>query len=160
MKESRRQPTLDPTSAKGQSVPSETRPPVPSEPIRPKPSLSRTLTWIAAFLGATTISATLGTTLALIAPIPGAAPDQGRKLLGDLWSSGFQYKISRPVNVLVMGIDRVLDAEPGSEEVFSGRSDTMLLLRLDPSDNSVNVLSIPRDTQVEVPGVGVTKINQ
>nr|WP_277876569.1 MULTISPECIES: LCP family protein [unclassified Leptolyngbya] len=59
-----------------------------------------------------------------------------------------------------MGIDRVVDAKPGSDEVFSGRSDTMLLLRLDPTDNSVNVLSIPRDTQVEVPGIGVTKINQ
>lgn len=159
MKESRRQSTLDGSSSNGQLI-REARPSVPVGSPRPKPSLARSLTWIAAFLGATTISATLGTTVALLAPLPGAAPEQGRKLLGNLWSSGFQYKISRPVNVLVMGIDGVLDAPPGSDQVFSGRSDTMLLLRLDPTDNSVNVLSIPRDTQVEIPGIGVTKINQ
>ncbi len=98
--------------------------------------------------------------IALVAPLPGTAPEQGRKLLGDLWNHGFQYKISRPVNVLVMGIDRVLDAPADSDRIFSGNSDTMLLLRIDPTDNSVNMLSIPRDTQVDIPGIGVTKINQ
>jgi polyisoprenyl-teichoic acid--peptidoglycan teichoic acid transferase len=48
----------------------------------------------------------------------------------------------------------------GKAAVFSGRSDTMLLLRVDPASNSMNMLSIPRDTQVEVPGIGITKINQ
>jgi polyisoprenyl-teichoic acid--peptidoglycan teichoic acid transferase len=36
----------------------------------------------------------------------------------------------------------------------------MLLLRIDPTENRVTMLSIPRDTQVEVPGIGLTKINQ
>lgn len=50
-----------------------------------------------------------------------------------------------------------LDAE---SDKFLGRSDTMLLLQVHPEDNTVNVLSIPRDTQVEFPGRrGVTKIN-
>lgn len=160
MKESKRQSTLEPSSAT-EKVITPARPAVPIAPaVVQKPSMARSLLWIAGFLGAATISASLGTTLALIAPLPGTNPAQGRKLLGDLWSSGFQYKVSRPVNVLVMGIDRVLDAPAGSDEVFSGRSDTMLLLRIDPTDNSVNMLSIPRDTQVEIPGVGVTKINQ
>jgi polyisoprenyl-teichoic acid--peptidoglycan teichoic acid transferase len=61
--------------------------------------------------------------------------------------------------VLIMGIDRVPNAV-GKEALFTGRSDTMLLLRLDPQNNSVNMLSIPRDTQVQVPGIGITKINQ
>ncbi|HEY9806809.1 MAG TPA: LCP family protein, partial [Candidatus Obscuribacterales bacterium] len=30
----------------------------------------------------------------------------------------------------------------------------------DPKANSVSMLSIPRDTQVEIPGIGLTKINQ
>jgi LCP family protein required for cell wall assembly len=138
---------------------SKSRSPIAFPPPK-KPTFGRSLLLAAAFLGAAAVSASLGTTIALVAPLPGVAPEQGRKLLGDLWSSGFQYKISRPVNVLVMGIDRVLDAPAGSDEVFSGRSDTMLLLRIDPTDQSINMLSIPRDTQVEVPGVGVTKINQ
>ncbi|MBD2082561.1 LCP family protein [Leptolyngbya sp. FACHB-17] len=161
VKESKRPSTLDPSSAT-EKLTAQSRPAVPIAPVNsPKqPAIARSLFWIAGFLGAATISATLGTTLALIAPLPGVAPDQGRRLLGDFWSSGFRYKVSRPVNVLVMGIDRVLDAPTGSSEIFSGRSDTMLLLRVDPTDDSVSLLSIPRDTQVEIPGVGVTKINQ
>jgi LCP family protein required for cell wall assembly len=106
---------------------------------------------------------TAGTASALLAvnlPLPGmSTPDQGRRLLSDWVKSGFQYQLSRPITVLVMGIDRVLDAPEGSDAVFEGRSDTMLLIRLDPDSQTVNLLSIPRDTQVEIPGVGVTKIN-
>ncbi|MGH2416196.1 MAG: LCP family protein, partial [Microcystaceae cyanobacterium] len=54
---------------------------------------------------------------------------------------------------------RVPDTRPGSAESFAGRSDTMLLLRFDPSDRSVRMLSIPRDSRVEIPGVGFAKIN-
>jgi len=116
-------------------------------------------------------SAILGATLAMVSPLPQnwqgflATPDaianlpdlgiQGKKA----WASLFQYKIERPINILVMGIDRVLDAEVGSEEAFEGHSDTMLLVRFDPQDNSLSMLSIPRDTQVYIPTVGVAKIN-
>ncbi len=132
-------------------------------PVIPKskPSTARSLFWGFTFVIAATAAATFGTALALIAPLPGAvAPSEGQKLLGDLWKSGFQYQVGRPVNILVMGIDRVLEAPAGSEAIFSGRSDTMLLLRIDPTDNTVNLLSIPRDTQVEIPGIGTAKINQ
>ena len=169
MEESKRPSTLEPSSvnevlsskslSSEESLSSGSRSPIPIDGSK-KPALGRSLVWIASLLGAATISATLGTTLALVAPLPGVAPEHGRKLLSDLWRSGFQYKISRPVNVLVMGIDRVLDAPADSGRIFSGNSDTMLLLRIDPTDNTVNVLSIPRDTQVEIPGIGVTKINQ
>lgn len=132
-----------------------------SIPLPPRKSSARSLVWALTFLVTAAASATLGTALALIAPIPGAvAPSEGQKLFGDLWSSGFQYRVSRPVNILVMGIDRVPDAPEGSDAMFSGRSDTMLVLHVDPSDNAVNLLSVPRDTQVEVPGIGITKINQ
>ena len=136
-----------------------------SMPISSKKSggvaIARFLFWGFTFLIAATASATIGTTLALITPLPGAvAPAEGQKIFNDLWRSGFQYRVGRPVNILVMGIDQVPGAPDNSEEIFSGRSDTMLLLRIDPSDNTVNLLSIPRDTQVEIPGIGVTKINQ
>ncbi|XHU95760.1 MAG: LCP family protein [cyanobacterium endosymbiont of Rhopalodia gibba] len=70
-----------------------------------------------------------------------------------------QYRLSRPVNILVLGIDRVPDAPPGSLDAFGGRSDTILILRFDPSDYSVKILSIPRDSRVNIPGVGYTKVN-
>jgi polyisoprenyl-teichoic acid--peptidoglycan teichoic acid transferase len=114
----------------------------------------------ALLLGAALVTASLGALAAVTIPLSGAlSPQEGQRLLGGLVKNGFQYKVSRPVTVLIMGIDRVPNAV-GKEAVFSGRSDTMLLLRVDPQSNSVNMLSIPRDTQVEVPGIGITKINQ
>ncbi len=67
--------------------------------------------------------------------------------------------ISHPVNVIVMGVDRVEDSEPGSPESFTGRSDTMLLVHLDAQERKVALLSIPRDTQVKVANFGLTKVN-
>jgi polyisoprenyl-teichoic acid--peptidoglycan teichoic acid transferase len=107
------------------------------------------------------MAAGLGALMAVTIPLPGTvAPREGQRLLGDLFKNGFRYQVKRPINILVMGIDRVLDAKPGSEEMFSGNSDSLLLLHLDPNQRSLNVLSVPRDTQVEIPTLGLTKINQ
>ena len=106
-----------------------------------------------------TVSTTVGLATALMIPVPTGTLPKNSQSLNSLWQTGFQYQVGRPVNILVMGIDRVPGAKVGSPEMFSGRSDTMLLLRADPETDSVSLLSIPRDTQVEIPEVGVTKIN-
>ena len=80
-------------------------------------------------------------------------------LPGGEWGSLLQYKLERPLNILVMGIDRVLDAPADSRQAFNGRSDTMLLLRFEPQSHSLHLLSIPRDSRVEIPGSGYHKIN-
>ncbi len=78
-------------------------------------------------------------------------------------------KLSRPVNILVMGI-KVLTTDVPQEEYedvgyhalvnsFEGLSDSMLLIRFDPNQDHVSVLSIPRDTKAMVSGWGRTKIN-
>lgn len=123
--------------------------------------LFRWFFWGSAFILTATISAGLGATLALFTPLsPFITPlSQGIGTKGELWRRGFQYTVARPVNILVMGVDRVPEAPKNSPEAFNGRSDTMLLLRLDPNDNSVRMLSIPRDTQVNIPRVGIAKIN-
>jgi polyisoprenyl-teichoic acid--peptidoglycan teichoic acid transferase len=123
--------------------------------------------WLQKLLALTivsTASATLGLTAALLLPLPmglvakdSSSPTQSKSF--DLWQIGLGYHVGRPVNILVMGIDRVPEASSDSKDVFSGRSDTMILLRIDPITDSVSLLSIPRDTQVEIPGVGITKIN-
>ncbi|NCS11700.1 MAG: LCP family protein [Microcystis aeruginosa G13-09] len=113
------------------------------------------------------VSATVGAAVALISPLPapiGAIfqkttfPNQTDILEAQAWNSLINQQLSRPVNILVMGIDRVLDAKNG-DDVFKGRSDTMLLVRFDPSDKTVRMLSIPRDSRVRIPGHGFTKIN-
>ncbi len=115
------------------------------------------LVWGTAFCLTATISAALGATVALFTPL---AMRSNPDLRYSLWQQGFRYSLSRPVNILLMGVDWVPDAPTHSEISFRGDTDTMLLIRLNPTDKSVNVLSIPRDTQVEVQGLGVTKINQ
>ncbi len=135
--------------------------PVASAPLPKRSTLAKRLFWSFAFVLTTTVSASIGATVALLAPVaPPSSSDAKNVSLNNLWQKGLQYKISRPVNILVMGIDRVPGMTGNSAEVFEGRSDTMLLLRVDPKTKSVSMLSIPRDTQVEIPEIGITKINQ
>jgi polyisoprenyl-teichoic acid--peptidoglycan teichoic acid transferase len=58
-----------------------------------------------------------------------------------------------PVTILILGRD-TRDTE--SER---GRADTIMLLYLDPERSTGSLLSIPRDTLVEIPGYGEDKIN-
>jgi LCP family protein required for cell wall assembly len=69
--------------------------------------------------------------------------------------------LARPINVLVLGIDKTGHLHKtrfSASEGLGGNSDTMLLARIDPSTHQVTVLSIPRDTQVQIAG-RLAKIN-
>ncbi|HKB51749.1 MAG TPA: LCP family protein [Solirubrobacterales bacterium] len=59
-----------------------------------------------------------------------------------------------PENILIIGSDK-----RASEPEDPGRSDTTLLLRLDPDKNAIALMSIPRDLKVEIPGYGTEKFN-
>lgn len=108
---------------------------------------------------AATTSATLGLTAALLLPLPIGLVAKDKGATSDIWRIGLGYRVGRPVNILIMGIDRVPGAAEDSPAIFAGRSDTMLLLRVDPVADSVSLLSIPRDTQVEIANIGLDKIN-
>lgn len=135
-------------------------------PSRRQPKLASWLLWLFILLLITATSATFGAIFAavktLIAPVepPLISKALDSIQLDDDSSTPFQSRLSRPVNLLVMGVDRVPEATPNSPELFHGRSDTILLLRLDPTDKSVTLLSIPRDTQVKLPEIGLTKISE
>jgi LCP family protein required for cell wall assembly len=59
-----------------------------------------------------------------------------------------------PVNVLVLGYDH-----RSWEQNTNSRSDTMILMRLDPKKQTLTTISMPRDMKVDIPGHGVNKIN-
>jgi LCP family protein required for cell wall assembly len=59
---------------------------------------------------------------------------------------------SDPFYMLLLGSD----VRPGETQA---RADTIILARLDPAEKKVTLLSIPRDTRVEIPGYGTNKIN-
>lgn len=64
-------------------------------------------------------------------------------------------KKGQPVTTLVMGVDK--GSVPGEEE---SRTDIMMLVSVNPANNKAAVISIPRDTRVEIPGrSGYNKIN-
>lgn len=59
-----------------------------------------------------------------------------------------------PINVLLIGVDERPDhPEEGV------RSDTLIVVRLDTFGRRVSLLSIPRDTRVDLRDIGPTKIN-
>jgi len=61
---------------------------------------------------------------------------------GWIWRNG--------TTVLLLGLD---------EAAWPAHSDTIMLMRFNPKTHTINQLSIPRDTRVEIPGRGVDKIN-
>ena len=68
----------------------------------------------------------------------------------------------RPFYMLLLGTDESLARnQDTSEESLQGvyRTDTMILARIDPVEKKATLVSIPRDTQVEIPGYGTQKIN-
>lgn len=55
-------------------------------------------------------------------------------------------KEKQPFSVLMLGVDQT--------EGDKGRSDTIIVLTVNPNNNSVKMLSIPRDTRTEIIGKG------
>jgi polyisoprenyl-teichoic acid--peptidoglycan teichoic acid transferase len=80
--------------------------------------------------------------------------------------------LTRPVNILLLGTKvlstdlKVVPPELKNQgyqplvNSFEGLTDTMLLLRFNPDDKKLSVLSIPRDTRTDIPGFGIHKINE
>ena len=61
-----------------------------------------------------------------------------------------------PQTILILGSDqRFVDIKAKNPV----RSDTIILLRLDPNKGATSVMSIPRDLKVKIPGHGTDKIN-
>ena len=108
------------------------------------------------------ISAAIGAITALLAPVEPPVISRVLDATGFNYTSSNRsgYRLSRPVNILILGIDRVPEAAANGPKIFEGRSDTILLLHLDPRDKSISLLSVPRDTQVEVPGIPFSKISE
>jgi LCP family protein required for cell wall assembly len=63
------------------------------------------------------------------------------------------YTAGERVNILLLGIDR------RPSEKCPCRTDTMILVSLDPKTLSASVVTIPRDLYISIPGVGENRIN-
>jgi LCP family protein required for cell wall assembly len=61
----------------------------------------------------------------------------------------------KPQTILLVGSDHRFGDAKGD-----ARSDTMMLVRIDPKQSAITVLSVPRDLAVQIPGHGLAKINE
>ncbi|HQZ89481.1 MAG TPA: LCP family protein [Thermomicrobiales bacterium] len=102
--------------------------------------------------GSPTIASTTTTGIVSIptaTPLPNATPTPP----GPTPTPYPAWDSDRPINILLLGVD----ARVGEEG--PPRSDTMIIVRIDPVSKRVDMLSIPRDLLVEIPGYSATKIN-
>ncbi|MFN8522406.1 MAG: LCP family protein [Chloroflexota bacterium] len=79
---------------------------------------------------------------------PGAATARGPDYTGPEWRG------TERINVLLLGIDH-RDDEP----IDGSRSDTMMLVSIDPNTRSAVMASMPRDMWVNIPGLFPQRIN-
>ena len=153
-----------------------------SQPVKPRLSSKKSRpNWMLLGFGLSAIaaiSASIGAVLALslsqtpfrqaqLTPEEEAVFNQEETLS---YSSLEIPKLSRPVNILVLGVKVLTSDLPEKPDQdlgyhalvnsFKGLSDSMLLLRFDPEQDQLMVLSIPRDTKTLIPGHGVRKINE
>ncbi|BAZ65496.1 MAG: LCP family protein [Pelatocladus maniniholoensis HA4357-MV3] len=146
---------------------------------RKKVNRSKSGRWLWFLLGMggiAIVSATAGALLSLnTTPLMQAnlSADEAAVFDGDRISGGgLRFsELTRPVNILVMGMSVLPpDVQNAPEETktlgylpqinsFDGLSDVMLLIRFDPETKKLVMLSIPRDTRVEIEGHGRKKIN-
>jgi LCP family protein required for cell wall assembly len=63
----------------------------------------------------------------------------------------------QPQTILILGSDR--RPRQNGEGASGARSDTIMLVRLNPEKGATAIMSLPRDLKVHIPGHGVDKIN-
>jgi len=92
--------------------------------------------------------------------------EEAKTFFGEPLAKGFfgVPRLSRPVNILFMGIKVLsLDPQAGYQKRvndFEGLTDTMILLRFDPTTATVTAISLPRDTQVLIKNDPYSKLNE
>lgn len=135
--------------------PAPPRPAVPiaavEEPERKTPSL-----WLRFMAGSVLIVTSMAAAVAVA----------GLLLLDDLVEDlrpipGVQAQLAavesdEPQTILIIGSDKRASDPEGA----TARSDTAMLLRVDPDDQILSLFSLPRDLKVDIPGVGVGKLNE
>ena len=81
--------------------------------------------------------------------------DLYNKIAGDMSERDFR----NVKNFVLFGIDTQGKGDGQEDGDFIGRSDTIMIVSINPKYKSIKLISIPRDTYVDVEGHGKTKIN-
>lgn len=135
-------------------LPKEERP--PREGLRFLARAFGTVVLISVLAAAATATASLLQLKDIIEPPASAPPPVKTREVTEA-------KPGKPQTILILGSDRrwsdLKKNNPRLSKSVAARSDTILLVRMDPRQEATAVLSIPRDLKVLIPGYGINKIN-
>lgn len=94
-------------------------------------------------------------------PLPTRPPTHDERVAGEDGDDATQAAAPpAPVNILLLGSDsRISAGDPSQWEEGAQRTDAILLLHLPADRERAYVMSIPRDSWVDIPGRGQAKIN-
>lgn len=142
----------------------------PATPARGSRARKRWI-WLGAVLGILALGLAAGyfalraSVNANIEHIPNALPEQTKNpepaVTAQAGEDDEQVPVDAdPINFLVMGSDsRQSGGDPTDWEYGAQRSDVLMMVQVSGDRQSVNVMSIPRDSWVPIPGYGTSKIN-
>jgi polyisoprenyl-teichoic acid--peptidoglycan teichoic acid transferase len=157
-------PTQGAAAAQPAAPPQQAAPPsaaaTPGIPQKPppdgdyEPAPKRKRLWLRFLIASLLIVASMGAATAASALIfLGNIAGDFQKLRG-VNRQLLPPKTGEPENILILGSDK-----RASLKGTKGLSDTTILLRLDPNNHAIALMSIPRDLKTYIPGVGTTKFN-
>jgi polyisoprenyl-teichoic acid--peptidoglycan teichoic acid transferase len=132
--------------------------PPPSGDSEPPPKPKRfwwRFTLASVLIVAVSAAATASSALLYVDSIANALGGGNRKLHEKLDKALADVHPGGPQTILILGSDHRANEAEGEP----ARSDTTMLVRLNPDKNMISVMSIPRDLQVEIPGYGTEKFN-
>ncbi|WFR67801.1 LCP family protein [Curtobacterium flaccumfaciens] len=86
--------------------------------------------------------------------------DAGKDVIGSPFPTGSRPAPSKGAqNILLIGSDSRSGYDPDGDRAGGGRSDTLMLAHVPADRKGVHLMSIMRDSWVDVPGHGMAKIN-
>lgn len=97
-------------------------------------------------------TATYFPTATPVPPTPEPKQQIGSFSSSDSLTGGLIPQPKGQVNVLLLGSDQRLGS-------YGFRTDTILLVTINPAQNSINITSFPRDLYVNIPGAPMNRIN-
>jgi LCP family protein required for cell wall assembly len=132
------------------------RPAVPVAALEEEPGRKAPSLWLRFMAGSVLIVTSMAAAVAVA----------GLLLLDDLVTElrpipGVQKQLAAvesdaPQTILIIGSDKRASDPKG----VGARSDTTMLLRVDPDNEVLSLFSLPRDLKVDIPGVGPRKLNE
>lgn len=130
-------------------------------PVPTESKAARGMFWGTVVILTAAVSATVGAGLALFLPLnPAVLPIARHTSLRNLWQAGLPYRLHRPMNVVIAGINPNPQLAATDAHRLNGASDALMLVQIDPLTEAIEVLSLPRATPVNLPGQGRVALGQ